>query len=388
MLTILSDRQKGLIEGVDHVFPTSPHGYCMRHLAVNFHKKFKHPELTKLLWKAAKATTLESYNDYLSKMDPIHIDARPWLLGNANPLHWANIYFLGKRYGHYTSNIVESFNAWILEAREQPILAMFETIRHQLMNWYDERRQLEITTPGILIKDVSNKIQGMINNYARRYTFHAIDQDNYEITSFNGEVLREYRVNIALRTCSCNRWQTDGFPCAHGLAIILKLKHNPQMFAETFYHLNAFRMTYINTINHPHSTEPTIPLPAPAPAPARTILPPLTNLTAEISDSDEDPEHNDNAEDDDTEHDANVEHDANTEHENSDADINSDESDQDTLRPPTVRRQSGRPSNARKEADTRREKRARKMGIVPRAYKCGLCGESGHSQKTCMGPRN
>ena len=123
-------------------------------------------------------------------------------------------------------------------------------------------------------------------------------------------------------------------------------------------------------------------------SPARTILPPLTKLTAEISDSDEDPEHNDNAEDDDTEHDANVEHDANTEHENSNADINSDESDQDTLRPPTVRRQSGRPSNARKEADTRREKRARKMGIVPRAYKCGLCGESGHSQKTCTGPRN
>jgi len=32
---------------------------------------------------------------------------------------------------------VESFNAWILEAREQPILTCFETIRRQIMNRFN-----------------------------------------------------------------------------------------------------------------------------------------------------------------------------------------------------------------------------------------------------------
>ena len=57
VLTLLSDRQKGLIDGVENVFPNSPHGYCLRHLEANFHKQFKHPQLKSLLWQAARATT-------------------------------------------------------------------------------------------------------------------------------------------------------------------------------------------------------------------------------------------------------------------------------------------------------------------------------------------
>jgi hypothetical protein len=37
---IMSDRDKGLIAGVKHHFPTIPHGKCLRHLAENFKKKF------------------------------------------------------------------------------------------------------------------------------------------------------------------------------------------------------------------------------------------------------------------------------------------------------------------------------------------------------------
>ena len=37
VLAMLSDRQKGLIEGVQQVFPNSPHGYCLQHLEENMH---------------------------------------------------------------------------------------------------------------------------------------------------------------------------------------------------------------------------------------------------------------------------------------------------------------------------------------------------------------
>ena len=48
-LVLLSDRQKGLLDGVEAVFPTNSHGYCLRHLEENFHKQFKNSDLKALL---------------------------------------------------------------------------------------------------------------------------------------------------------------------------------------------------------------------------------------------------------------------------------------------------------------------------------------------------
>src|SRR5579859_6159202 len=67
-LVFLSARQKGLIEGVDCLFPHSPHAYCLRHLKDNIHKQFKHPELKTLLWKAASAPTGTDFNKALEDM--------------------------------------------------------------------------------------------------------------------------------------------------------------------------------------------------------------------------------------------------------------------------------------------------------------------------------
>ena len=60
----------------------------------------------------------------------------------------------GHRYGHLTSNIAESLNAWLKEACEMPILALLEKIHHQLMEWMQARCALEITMTGLLVSMV------------------------------------------------------------------------------------------------------------------------------------------------------------------------------------------------------------------------------------------
>jgi hypothetical protein len=40
---------------------------------------------------------------------------------------------INNRYGHITSNIAESFNSAIDEARQKPIKAMFKALRHHDM---------------------------------------------------------------------------------------------------------------------------------------------------------------------------------------------------------------------------------------------------------------
>jgi len=64
----------------------------------------------------------------------VNAQAVKWLFDHAPAEHWAELYFKGHRYGHLTSNIAESLNAWILEACEKPILAIFEAIHHKLMH--------------------------------------------------------------------------------------------------------------------------------------------------------------------------------------------------------------------------------------------------------------
>ena len=69
---------------------------------------------------------------------------------------------------------------------------MFETIRHQLMDWFAERSQLETHTMGLLVKDASNRIQTMVNTRARRYHIWTVDQVEYQ----NGGAIHEYLVNL------------------------------------------------------------------------------------------------------------------------------------------------------------------------------------------------
>src|SRR5579859_7484457 len=210
-LVFLSDSQKGLIEGVDRLFPHSPHAYCLRHLEDNMHKQFKHPDLKRLLWKVARATTETDFNKCLQDMRSINPACVDWLLRTANPEHWADLYFKGKRYGHLTSNIAEAFNAKLMVASEMAILAMLEEIHHQLMGWFADRRHKEDRTPGAIVTGVAIPIQILINERARRYRYVRSSEELYEIKS--KETLSEYIVNFGAQTCSCHEWQHKVSEC-------------------------------------------------------------------------------------------------------------------------------------------------------------------------------
>ena len=163
-LVFLSDRQKGLLKAVEDVFPGCPHGYCLKHLEANFHKELKDKDLLPFLSKAAGVTTQPEFDKALEDMTSLNPKAVPWLWQHTKTEHWAEIYFSGRRYGHLTSNIAESLNSWLLEARTKPILAMFEQVRHQLMGWFTTRRTLEDKTLGLLVAKSASYLQSITNN--------------------------------------------------------------------------------------------------------------------------------------------------------------------------------------------------------------------------------
>src|SRR5437667_12347105 len=60
--------QKGLLEAIELLFPNSLHGYCLRHLYENMHKKHKNPQLREHLYNAARAVTKDEYDTAIQRM--------------------------------------------------------------------------------------------------------------------------------------------------------------------------------------------------------------------------------------------------------------------------------------------------------------------------------
>src|SRR5437667_201048 len=145
------------------------HGYCLRHLYENMHKKHKNPQLREHLYNAARAVTKDEFDIAIQRMRDVDPGAVEWLELQAPKEHWCEYYFAGNRYGHITSNIAESINAWLLDACEKPILAMLEQIRHQLMDWFTKRRLLDTNVEGILVSSVAAQIKHILTSRARRY---------------------------------------------------------------------------------------------------------------------------------------------------------------------------------------------------------------------------
>lgn len=137
IITFISDRSKGLVNAIAKVFPSSPHAYCLRHLHANFLKsngqlgKSLKDECWSLIMKIAYACTSFEYDEAVRSLLATSGQAHHWMFQKSDMSHWCNYLFRGQRWGEMYSNVAESFNAWIREARHLPVCKMVDAIR-----WY------------------------------------------------------------------------------------------------------------------------------------------------------------------------------------------------------------------------------------------------------------
>ncbi|KAM7496061.1 hypothetical protein LguiA_020475 [Lonicera macranthoides] len=243
-LTILSDRQKSIADGVEANFPTAFHGFCMRHLSESFRKEFNNTMLVNLLWEAANALTILEFESKLLEIEEISQEAAYWIR-RVPPRLWATAYFEGTRFGHLTANIVESLNAWILEASGLPIIQMMECIRRQLMTWFNERRETSMQWTSILVPSAERRVSEALER-ARTYQVLRANEAEFEVISHEGTNI----VDIRNRCCLCRGWQLYGLPCAHAVAALLSCRQNVHRFTESCFTIATYRKAYSQTI-HP-----------------------------------------------------------------------------------------------------------------------------------------
>ena len=140
--TIMSDKQKGLINAVIKVWPDAEHRFCVRHIYQNFHEKHKGEVLKQDLWAIARSTNKQKWRANCQKMDEHSAAAFNWT-DRLNPKTWMKAFFSEfPKCDIVLNNNSEVFNSYILDAREMAVLSMLENIFYKLMHRM-QRKQRE-----------------------------------------------------------------------------------------------------------------------------------------------------------------------------------------------------------------------------------------------------
>ncbi|KAL6337106.1 hypothetical protein AAG906_036420 [Vitis piasezkii] len=177
----------GLVETFKDLMPNAEHRFCVRHLHANFKKDFPGKVLKDAMWSAARATTKNSFDFHMDELKKLDVKAYEWLVK------------------------LDSFNGWILEARDKPVLTMMEIIRVMLMQ-----------------SEVGHCIS-LWNG-----------ESKYEVEYIYGG---RYVVDLNERTCGCGRWGLSGIPCFHVFFAIIE--HGEQL--ETYVDIAYTKETFLSS---------------------------------------------------------------------------------------------------------------------------------------------
>ena len=113
------------------IVPNAEHGNCVRHLYTNFKTNGKHigKALKVFLWKAARSTTIKEFEDAMEEMKELFVNAHKWLEGK-DQAQWSKSHFSTvPKCDMLLNNLCESFNNYILEAMDKPILTIWRLSR-------------------------------------------------------------------------------------------------------------------------------------------------------------------------------------------------------------------------------------------------------------------
>ncbi|XP_028787196.1 uncharacterized protein LOC114743169 [Neltuma alba] len=144
-LTIISDRHNAIIGAVQAIFGGERHAYCYRHVKENFST-----QMIKLN-RGRRKTSGNTREDGLHFLDAIayarldtefdqamdnmrHFNSQlfEWLVNHGDIHKWALSKFPFKRWDNITTNLTESFNAWILKERRYNVAQLIHEHREKV----------------------------------------------------------------------------------------------------------------------------------------------------------------------------------------------------------------------------------------------------------------
>ena len=217
---VISDREKGLVTGIENTLPRINHIHCCQHISENIYARYG-KAAKRLWWPIARATSPEPRQEAMGALKEANLKAWEYVKALDTSTFLAyHVNALGySRFGHDTSNIVESVNGIWGEFRDMPPLIMLDNIYTWIMKRFAERQQIKAVSI-ILAPAAWKKYQDRLVT-ARTYTVSYAGQSIFQV-----DTPRRHRreVNLYLRTCSCLGFEDYQSPCSHAIACCLLLQ--------------------------------------------------------------------------------------------------------------------------------------------------------------------
>ena len=101
-------------------------------------------------------------------------------LSNILKENWCNVFFLGQRYGEMYSNVAESWNSKIVEARHLPITDMIDMIRVDTMETIVAKRRMCKKQTCTFCPKMHSKLQDALDK-GRTWSVSVSSDDVYEV---------------------------------------------------------------------------------------------------------------------------------------------------------------------------------------------------------------
>ena len=200
---------------MDSILPSAEHKCCATHIYANWRKKHKGAMFKRVFWAAAKCCTTTSFDEAMENLKTLSREAHKDLM-TQNPKYWSKAFFsTTSKCDIVDNNLSKTFNGFILEAREKPIISMLEDIRVALMVRMQEKREKTFKKGGNICSRIMEKLEE--NKGISRFCKTVWNGDTqYEVQHMDDR----FTVDLEQKTCSCRAWDLNGIPCSHGVSAI------------------------------------------------------------------------------------------------------------------------------------------------------------------------
>ena len=223
VLSIISDREKGIALALQDNFPSCSHFFCLFHIEKNIRNNCGTLKETtrNLFYQAAKSNAIVEFERTMLKIQSESPRVFAYLLTIPYD-KWATSHAPVRKWGMTTSNVSESMNHWMEDVRNGSHINLHITLVTMVMQrQYKRREEVDKCTsyfpPGLYA--LLNERQRL----GRKYTTYPASPTLFQVGVHPHNRMNDKEVVITLRNpqCPCLEWQQTGLPCTHLAAAIL-----------------------------------------------------------------------------------------------------------------------------------------------------------------------
>jgi hypothetical protein len=141
-----------------------------------------------------------------------------------------------------TNNLAETFNSWIREIKDLPIVQLVDKLREKIMVLFQKRRAMGARLQGKILPAIIQEL-----NVRSRGLGHLKTRSSCELSAEVKDTTKNdlrHVVKCLTHECTCLEWQHTGKPCQHALVVLAAQKIKLEDFVHNYYSVARFRAAY------------------------------------------------------------------------------------------------------------------------------------------------